>query len=94
MSVSQFYVAPIAQLSARAPSRVTGVVEETAAEHTHGVRQDRVMKLVVLLRVFDVVVLDEAMVVGSFVPLCSISSKLSTFSGSEGCVIGCKIGLS
>ena len=36
------------------------MAEEAAAEHAHGVRQCRVMKLVVLLRVFDVVVMDEA----------------------------------
>ena len=36
------------------------MAEEAAAEHAHGVRQRRVMKLVVLLRVFDLVVMDEA----------------------------------
>jgi len=41
-------------------ARVTGVAEEAAAEHAHGLRQYCVMKLVVLLRVFDVVVMDKA----------------------------------
>lgn len=39
---------------------VTDVAEEATAEHAHGVRQCRVMRLVVLLRVFDVMVMDEA----------------------------------
>ena len=39
------------------------MVEEAAAEHAHGVRQDIVMVLVVLLRVHDVVVMDKAAVV-------------------------------
>ena len=55
MSVFQFSVACIsATFSARS------VVEEAAAKHAYGVHQCRVMKLVVLLRVFDVVVMDEA----------------------------------
>jgi hypothetical protein len=34
--------------------------KKKAAEHTHGVRQCRMTKFVVLLRIFDVVVVDEA----------------------------------
>ena len=45
------------------------------------------MERVVLLRVFDVVVMDESATVNF---LCSDSSKSSRFSGSEGHVIGCE----
>ena len=42
-----------------APPRVTGMVEEAAAEHAHTVRQGRVMEFFTLLRVLGVVVMDE-----------------------------------
>ena len=43
---------------------------KAVAEHAHGVRQCCIMKYVVLLRVFDVVVMDEAATVG--LPLSSL----------------------
>ena len=43
----------------------TGLVEKAVDEHGHGVRQRIVMELVVLLRVLDVVEMDETAVVES-----------------------------
>ena len=44
----------------------TGLVEKAVDEHGHGVRQCIVMELVVLLRVLDVVEVDEMAVVESY----------------------------
>jgi len=59
---------------------VTGATEEAATERAHGVRQCRVMELVALLRVLDVVVMDEAATVEFLrsALLCSDSSKSGT----------------
>lgn len=47
-----------AQPSVELP-RFTSVGEEAVAERAQGLRQCRLMKLVVVFRVFDVVVMDE-----------------------------------